>query len=101
MCNSLFKVSHLYRQRNQRTRDKVIVIWAQKHKAYKLCPHNPRMYHEIRKIKGKTQNYLISNRRGSHGWIKKSRVIGYGEISKDKISYLKKKFEIELVSSKK
>jgi len=79
----------------------VIVIWAQKHKAYKLCPHNKLMYHEIRKIKGKTQNYLISNQRGSHGWIKKSRFIGYGKISKDKISYLKKKFEIELVSSKK
>lgn len=59
------------------------------------------MYHETRTEKGKLQNYLISNQRKGNRWVKQSRFIGYGKISKDKISSLKKEFEIELVSNKK
>ncbi|MBI4980264.1 Fic family protein [Candidatus Woesearchaeota archaeon] len=59
------------------------------------------MYHETRKEKGKLQNYLISNQRKGNRWVKQSRFIGYGKISGQKIHQLKKKFEMDLISSKK
>ncbi len=59
------------------------------------------VYHEIRKIKGKKQNYLVYNRRKNGKWIKKSKFIGLGHISKEKISKLKEEFEAELIVNKK
>jgi Fic family protein len=58
------------------------------------------MYHEIRKEKGKIKNYLISNRREKNRFVKESQFIGYGNISKEKVSSLKKKFALRLVSEK-
>lgn len=76
-------------------------MWAQNSKAYKLCPYCLRMYHEIRKLKGKIQNYLIQNQRKNNQWSKQSKFIGYGSLSPQKISKLKKEFELELLSSRK
>lgn len=55
------------------------------------------VYHEIRKINGKKQNYLIYNKREKGKWKKISKFIGNGEISKQKISKLKKDFKKELI----
>jgi len=54
------------------------------------------VYHEIREVKGKKQNYLVYNRRKNGKWIKKSKFIGYGKISKKAIEKLKEEFELEL-----
>jgi Fic family protein len=58
-------------------------------------------YHEIREHKSKKQNYFIHNRRQDGKWVKDSKFIGTGEISKSKINKLKKEFEEELMTSKK
>ena len=57
------------------------------------------VYHEIRKIKGKIKNYLVNNSRSRGKWSKKSKFIGYGNISKKKIEKIKKEFELEILSS--
>lgn len=54
------------------------------------------VYHEIRKLNGKKKNYLVYNSRENGKWVKKSKFIGYGDISKDKIEKLKEEFEVEL-----
>ncbi len=59
------------------------------------------MYHEIRKEKNKTKNYLIVNKRVKTRWVKESKFIGYGKINTEKISELKTEFELELKSGKK
>lgn len=59
------------------------------------------MYHEIRKSKGKVQNYLVYNQRKDNHWIKKSKFIGYGTLSPQKVSKSKKEFGLELLSSRK
>jgi len=58
------------------------------------------VYHEIR-IKDKKQyNYLIYNRREDNKWVKKSKFIGIGKLSEDKILKLKENFEQQLVFEK-
>ena len=59
------------------------------------------VYHEVRKIRGKKMNYLIQNQREGIKWVKKSRFVGAGKISKEKIKKLKEEFEIELRKNKK
>jgi len=59
------------------------------------------VYHEIRKTKGKTLNYLIHNSRANNKWKKTSKFIGYNKIPKDKIEKLKKEFESEIILKKK
>lgn len=54
------------------------------------------VYHEVRNIDGKKLNYLIYNERVNGKWKKKSKFIGKGIISKDKIKQLKEDFEKEL-----
>lgn len=46
-------------------------------------------------------NYLIQNQREGIKWVKKSRFVGAGKISKEKIKKLKEEFEIELRKNKK
>jgi Fic family protein len=58
------------------------------------------VYHEIREIEGKKQNYLIYNSRKKGKWVKKSKFIGFGDIAKEKIGRLKKEFEKELIENK-
>ena len=58
------------------------------------------VYHEIRKVNGKKQNYLVYNKREGEKWVKKSRFIGLGDISKKKIFELKKEFEMDLKVNK-
>ncbi len=71
-------------------------------KIYIMCPHRYFMvYHEIRIINGKEQNYLVYNKRKNGKWLKKSKFIGYRKIPKEKISELKREFEIELIAEKK
>src|SRR3989338_10658475 len=59
------------------------------------------VYHEVRKVSGKEQNYLLWNRRENRKWIKKSRFIGFGKFSQQKINELKKEFENEIIINKK
>ncbi len=59
------------------------------------------VYHEVRNVDGKKANYLISNKRKNGKWTKKSKFLGYGEITKKKIEELKENFEIEIISEKK
>src|SRR3989344_1348162 len=59
------------------------------------------VYHEVRKIRGKKMNYLIQNQREGIKWVKKSRFVGAGKISKEKIKKLKEEFELELRKKKK
>ena len=54
------------------------------------------VYHEIRLVNGKKQNYLISNQRKNKKWEKKSRYLGKGNMKKNEIERLKKEFEIDL-----
>lgn len=54
------------------------------------------VYHEVRNVKGKKQNYLVYNQRKDGKWIKKSKFIGVNSISKEKINKLKKEFEDKL-----
>ena len=57
------------------------------------------VYHEIRKVNGKKQNYLVFIKRENGKIIKKSKFIGFGNISKIEIEELKKKFELEILES--
>lgn len=54
------------------------------------------VYHEIREINGCKQNYLVFIKRENSKIVKKSKFIGSGNISKDKIKKLKKEFELEI-----
>ena len=56
------------------------------------------VYHEIRKINGKKQNYLVFIKRDGNKKIKKSRFIGSGIIQKELIERLKKEFHAEILS---
>lgn len=58
------------------------------------------VYHEARKIDGKIANYLIRNKRVGTKFKKTSRFVGYGNLSKQKISLMKNKFEKELNEKK-
>ncbi len=60
------------------------------------------VYHEIRNVSNKIQNYLVYNKRDKNTgkWVKKSKFIGIGKISKEKIENLKHEFEIELKSER-
>jgi Fic family protein len=57
------------------------------------------VYHEIREVNGKKQNYLVFVKRENNKIIKKSKFIGLGKITKEEIEKLKKEFEIDVVSS--
>lgn len=59
------------------------------------------VYHEIREINGKKQNYLVYNKRENGKWIKKSKFVGSGNIPKGKINKLKIEFEKEIIFNKK
>ncbi len=59
------------------------------------------VYHEIRKVKEKRQNYLVYSQRSGKKVIKKSKFIGYGKISLKEIEKQKGKFLLELTSVKK
>lgn len=58
------------------------------------------VYHEIRKVNGKKQNYLIHSQRFKEKIKKKSKFIGYGEISPKKIEQEKKRFLLKLTTTK-
>ncbi|MBS3162827.1 Fic family protein [Candidatus Woesearchaeota archaeon] len=57
------------------------------------------VYHEIREKNGKKQNYLVFSKREENKIIKKSKFIGLGSISKEKIEKLKEKFKIDIMSN--
>jgi len=57
------------------------------------------VYHEIREVNGKKQNYLVFTKRENSKIVKKSKFIGIGNISKQEIANLKKEFELEVISS--
>ncbi|MBU3907394.1 MAG: Fic family protein [Nanoarchaeota archaeon] len=57
------------------------------------------VYHEIRNVNGKKQNYLVFVKRENGKMIKKSKFIGTGNISKQEMDKLKKEFKIEVISS--
>ena len=59
------------------------------------------VYHEIREVNGKIQNYLIFNSRSNGKFIKKSKFIGTGNIPKKEVEKLKVEFENEIMFSKK
>ncbi len=58
------------------------------------------VYHEVRIVNGKKQNYLVFNRRKGRKWAKKSKFIGVGDVTKNKIIALKKNFEVEIECKK-
>jgi Fic family protein len=57
------------------------------------------VYHEIREVNGSKQNYLVFNSRKRDKWVKKSKFIGFGNISKENIKKLKREFEIEILGN--
>ena len=57
------------------------------------------VYHEIREVNGVKQNYLVFNSREKGRWVKKSKFIGTGSVSKEKIEELKREFELEVLCS--
>ncbi|MBS3092931.1 Fic family protein [Candidatus Pacearchaeota archaeon] len=57
------------------------------------------VYHEIREVNGKKQNYLVFTKRENGEIVKKSKFIRIGNISKQEIDKLKKEFEIEVISN--
>ncbi|MBI2449607.1 Fic family protein [Candidatus Pacearchaeota archaeon] len=57
------------------------------------------VYHEVREVNGKKQNYLVFIKRDGDKIVKKSKFIGSGSISKEHIEKLKKEFEIDILSS--
>lgn len=59
------------------------------------------VYHEVRRRNGKSYNYIVHNERLNNKWIKKSKFIGTGSISKERIQEEIKKFKIELKTKKK
>jgi Fic family protein len=54
------------------------------------------VYHEIRKVNGKKQNYIIYNERKDGKWIKKSKFIGYGNLKKEFVNKMKDELKIEV-----
>ena len=58
------------------------------------------VYHEIRIVNGKKQNYLVHNSRKKNKWIKNSKFISTGDLNKKEICLLKKEFEKEIVLNK-
>lgn len=58
------------------------------------------VYYEKRKTNGKILNYLVFNERVGSKWIKKSKFIGFGKISKKRILQMKKDFEKQLIIDK-
>ncbi|MEK6893015.1 MAG: Fic family protein [Nanoarchaeota archaeon] len=56
------------------------------------------VYHEVRDVEGKKQNYLVYNSRANGKWTKKSKFIGYGETTKEELEEKKGEFELELAS---
>ncbi len=58
------------------------------------------VYYEVRKVNGKNQNYIIYNQRLNGKWIKKSKFIGSGALSKKEIEKLKEEFENEILVGK-
>lgn len=54
------------------------------------------VYHEIREVNGKKQNYLVFIKRENGKIVKKSKFIGFGNIPKAEIEKLKKDFEMEI-----
>lgn len=57
------------------------------------------VYHEIREVNGKKQNYLVFIKREDGKIVKKSKFIGICNFSKQEINKLKKEFELEIISS--
>lgn len=71
-------------------------------KIYKYVPtYFFMVYHEIRKVNGKKQNYLVYNKRKKDKWVKKSKFIGTKDLSKNQVKKLIREFEKELVFNKK
>jgi len=58
------------------------------------------VYHEIRLVNGKKQNYLVENSRKKGKWVKKSKFIGYGNIPKKELIQMKKDLELGLKLNK-
>src|SRR3989344_5314434 len=58
------------------------------------------VYHEIRKVNGNKQNYLVFNSRENGKWVKKSKFIGTGGISKKEIERFREEFKIEIMGEK-
>lgn len=58
------------------------------------------VYHEIRIVNGKKQNYLVYNSRKNNKWVKNSKFIGSGDLNKKEIFLLKKEFEKEIILNK-
>jgi len=54
------------------------------------------VYHEIRDVNGKKQNYLVFNKRKNEKWVKKSKFIGTGVMKKEETLKLREEFEKEL-----
>lgn len=59
------------------------------------------IYHEIRRVNGKKQNYLVYNSRKNNKWIKNTKFIGNGDLKEKEIRLLKKIFEKEIILNKK
>jgi len=59
------------------------------------------VYHEIRTVNRKKQNYLIHNSRTGAKWVKRSKYLGEGSISDKEIKKAKNEFKMELVKQKK
>ncbi len=57
------------------------------------------VYHEIREVDGKKQNYLVYTKREGGKIVKKSKFIGNGSIPKEQIKKLKEEFELEILSN--
>jgi Fic family protein len=57
------------------------------------------VYHEIRKVNGQKQNYLVFTKREGSKVIKKSKFIGNGNIPKEKLERLKREFELEILGN--
>ena len=78
----------------------VVNIWVQIKSFINMYPHRYGMvYHEIREVNGKKQNYLVYTKRGDNKIIKKSKFIGTGNIPKKQINKLKEEFELEIFSN--
>lgn len=70
-------------------------------KVYNTCPPECVMvYHEIRKVNGKKKHYLIHNARENGKWVKRAKLIGVGNVSKEVVEEEKEKFELELLSQR-
>ncbi|MFH1290638.1 MAG: Fic family protein [Nanoarchaeota archaeon] len=59
------------------------------------------VYHEVRKVKGKKLHYLVHNARKDGKWVKKSKLIGTGEINAKKIKASMQDFEEDILKMKK